>query len=83
MFVCDFEKAKHLTLQHFEEKILYLHKTYYPKQGRIMWHLVRCHDIKISGGAVYNVLKCNGLNRLQQNQSKRSLKAFQRYEKKG
>jgi hypothetical protein len=46
-----------------------------------MWYLARYHDIKISSGAVYNVLKRNGLNKLPQNERKRSIKPFKRYEK--
>lgn len=62
--------------------ILHLRKTYHLGQMRIMCYLARYHDIKVSSGAVYNVLKRNGLNKLPQNERKRSLKAFKRYEKK-
>jgi transposase len=66
-----------------EEKILYLRRTYHLGQQPIAWYLLRYHDIKISPGAVYNVLKRNGLNRLPQN-AKRSkrVQLWQRYEKK-
>lgn len=42
----------------------------------------RYHDIQVSEGAVYNDLKRNDLNCLPQNQRKRALQAFKRYEKK-
>jgi transposase len=65
-----------------EELIIHLRKTYHLGQLRIKWYLERYHEISISEGAVYNVLKRNGLNKLPQNQRKRSMKAFKRYEKK-
>ena len=75
------ENPKLRTPKPIEEKILYLRKTYHLGQLRIKWYLERYHDIKISEGAVYYVLKRNGMNRLPKNQRKRSLKAFKRYEK--
>lgn len=76
------ENPKLRTSIPIEEKILYLRKTYHLGQRRIKWYLERYHDIHVSEGAVYNVLKRNDLNRLPQNQRKRSLQAFKRYEKK-
>jgi hypothetical protein len=40
-----------------EEKILYLRRNYHFGQVRISWYLARYHDIKISSGGVYKVLK--------------------------
>ena len=64
-----------------EEKILHLRKTYYLGQLRISWYLMRYHGIKVSASGVWCVLKRNGLNRLPQNQRKRSMEQFKRYEK--
>jgi transposase InsO family protein len=64
-----------------EEKILHLRKTYYLNQLRISWYLKRYHGIKVSQGGVWCVLKRNGVNRLPQNQRKRSMEQFKRYEK--
>ena len=71
------------TPSHIEEKILYLRRTYHLGQQPIACYLLRYHDIKISAGAVYNVRKRHGLNRLPQN-AKRSQRGqlWQRYEKK-
>jgi len=77
------QNPKLRTPAHIEEKILYLRRTYHLGQQPIAWYLLRYHDIKISPGAVYNVLKRNDLNRLPQN-AKRSkrVQLWQRYEKK-
>ena len=64
-----------------EEKILHLRKTYHLGQLRISWYLKRYHDIKVSAAGVWCVLKRNGVNRLPQNQRKRSMEQFKRYEK--
>lgn len=64
-----------------EEKIFYLRKTYHFGQLRISWYLNRYHGIKISASGVYQVLKRNDLNRLPQNQRKRSIPEIKRYEK--
>jgi len=64
-----------------EELIIYLRTTYYLGQLRISWYLKRYHDIKVSQSGVYSVLKRNGLNKLPQNQRKRSMEPFKRYEK--
>jgi len=64
-----------------EEKIIHLRTTYYLGQLRISWYLQRYHGIKVSPGGVYSVLKRNGLNKLPQNQRKRSMEQFKRYEK--
>src|SRR5205085_6384968 len=66
---------------HIEERILYLRKNYYLGQLRISWYLKRYHDIQVSAAGVWWVLKRNGLNRLPQNQRKRSMEQFKRYEK--
>ncbi len=65
-----------------EEKILYLRTNYHFGQQKIAWYLLRYHDIKVSPGGVRQVLLRNQLNRLPQNQRKRSVKEFKRYEKK-
>lgn len=65
-----------------EEKILYLRKNYHLGQLRISWYLLRYHNMKVSPGGVYGVLKRHGLNKLPQNQHKRSMEQFKRYEKK-
>jgi transposase InsO family protein len=77
------ENLKLRTPSHIEEKILYLRRTYHLGQLPIVWYLQRYHGIKISSGAVYYVLKRNGLNRLPQT-VKRSERAqlWQRYEKR-
>lgn len=64
-----------------EEKILYLRKTYHLGQLRISWYLKRYHDITVSAAGVWWVLKRNGVNKLPQNQRKRSMEQFKRYEK--
>jgi len=66
---------------HIEEKIIYLRKNYYLGQLRISWYLKRYHDIKVSASGIWHVLKRNGLNKLPQNQRKRSMEQFKRYEK--
>ena len=68
------------TPPHIENKIIYLRKNYHLGQQRITWYLKRYHDIKISSGAVYYVLKRNGMNRLPKNARKRSV-VSKRYEK--
>jgi len=64
-----------------EEKILHLRTNYHLGQVRISWYLKRYHDINVSPVGVYGVLKRNGLNKLPQNQRKRSMEQFKRYEK--
>ena len=64
-----------------EQQILHLRRTYYLGQQRISWYLMRYHGIKVSPAGVWCVLKRNGLNRLPQNQRKRSMEQFKRYEK--
>jgi transposase len=61
-----------------EEKIIYLRKNYYLGQQRISWYLKRYHDIEVSPSGVWQVLKRNGLNKLPQNQRKRSMEQFKR-----
>ena len=68
------------TPPHIEEKIIYLRKNYHFGQQRIAWYLERYHDIKVSSGAVYYVLKRNGLNILPKNAKKRTVLS-KRYEK--
>lgn len=50
-------------------------------QRPIHWYLLRYHGIKVSSGAVYYVLKRNGLNRLPRNARKHRAQLWQRYEK--
>lgn len=68
------------TAPSIEEKILYLRRNYHFGQVRISWYLARYHDIKISSGGVYSVLKRHNLNRLPDRQRKRSIPTI-RYEK--
>ncbi len=74
------ENPKLRTPLPIEEKILYLRRNYHFGQVRISWYLARYHDIKISSGGVYSVLKRHGLNRLPDRQRKRSMPTI-RYEK--
>lgn len=74
------QNPKLRTPAHIEEKILYLRRTYHLGQLRIAWYLQRYHDIKVSSGAVYDVLVRHGLNRLPRNAKKRTV-IWQRYEK--
>jgi transposase InsO family protein len=74
------ENPKLRTAPPIEEKIIYLRRNYHFGQVRISWYLARYHDIKISAGAVYKVLKRHGLNRLPDRQRKRSIPTI-RYEK--
>ena len=67
--------------QTIEDLILHLRTTYHLGQLRIAWYLKRHHGIKVSPGGVYWVLKRNGMNRLPQNQRKRFMEPFKRYEK--
>lgn len=64
-----------------EDLILHLRTTYHLGQLRISWYLKRYHGIRVSSSGVYSVLKRNGLNKLPQNQRKRSTEPFKRYEK--
>jgi len=68
------------TPPHIEEKILYLRKRYHLGQVRISWYLQRYHEIRISPGGVYWVLRRNGMNRLPRNAKKRTVQT-KRYEK--
>jgi len=74
------QNPKLRTPPEIEEKILYLRRTYHLGQPRISWYLERYHNIKISSGGVYGVLKRNGLNRLPRNAKKRTV-LTKRYEK--
>ena len=56
-----------------EENILYLRKHYHLGQQRTSWYLLRYHNMKVSPGGVYGVLKRHGLNKQPQNQRKRSM----------
>lgn len=60
---------------HIEENIIHLRKNYLG-QLRISWYLKRYHDIKVSASGIWHVLKRNGLNKLPQNQRKRSMEQF-------
>jgi hypothetical protein len=64
-----------------EELIIYLRTNCYPGQLRISWHLKRYPDITVFQPGVYSVLKRKGSNRLPQNQRKRPMEPFKRYEK--
>lgn len=75
------QNPKLRTPEHIEKLVLHLRQTYYLGQLRIKWYLERYHGIRISSGAVYYVLKRNDMNKLPQNQRKRSMKQFKRYEK--
>ena len=75
------QNPKRRTPPHIEEKILHLRRTYHLGQRRIHWYLLRYHGIKVSSGAVYYVLKRNGLNRLPHNVRKHRVQLWQRYEK--
>ena len=55
-------------------------RTYHLGQARISWYLHRYHNIKISPGGIYGVIKRNGLNRLPRNAKKRTV-LTKRYEK--
>jgi len=68
------------TPKDIEDKILYLRKNYHLGQLRIAWYLDRYHQIKISQGGVYGVLKRHGLNRLPSHAKKRTVLTT-RYEK--
>ena len=75
------ENPKIRVPKHVEELIVHLRANYYLGQLRISWYLKRYHDITVSQSGVYSVLRRNGLNRLPQNQRKRSMEQFKRYEK--
>ncbi|XDD50930.1 IS481 family transposase [Leptospira sp. WS92.C1] len=71
------------TSKDIEDKILHLRTTYHFGPQRISWHLERYLAIKITAAAVYYVLKRNRMNKLPENQRKRSIpSSFIRYEKK-
>jgi transposase len=74
------ENPKLRTPPEIEEKILYLRRNYHLGPMRICWYLERYHDIQISTGGVYGVLKRNGLNLLPKNSRPRSV-ITHRYEK--
>ena len=63
-----------------EEKIVYLRSAYHFGPDRIVWHLQRYHDIKVSRNGCYQVLKRNKLNRLPENIKKRSRNKFTRFD---
>jgi transposase-like protein len=71
------ENPKLRTPLPIEEKILYLRRNCHFGQVRISWYLARYHDIKISSGGVYKVLKRHDLNRLPDRQRKRSIATIQ------
>jgi hypothetical protein len=62
-------------------EVLHLRRTSHLGQRRIHWYLLRYHGIKVSSGAVYYVLKRNGLNRLPRNVRKHRVELWQRYAK--
>lgn len=55
------------------EKVLYLRRKYHLGPIRIVWYLVRYHEIKISDASVYRILRRNGLNRLPRGMRMRKL----------
>jgi transposase len=67
------ENPKLRTPRWIEEKIIYLRRNYHFGRLRISWYLAGYHDIKISAGGVYDVLKRRGLNRLPDRERKRSI----------
>jgi transposase len=75
------QNPKCRTPPHIEGKILHLRRTYHLGPRRIHWYLLRYHGIKVSSGAVYYVLKRDGLNRLPRNVRKRRVQPWQRHEK--
>lgn len=64
-----------------EEKILHLRKFYYFGPQKIAWYIERYHGLRVSPTGVRGVLLRHNLNRLPQNERKRSVKSFKRYEK--
>jgi len=56
-----------------EEKVLYLRRTYHFGPLRISWYLERYHQMKVSSGGVRGVLIRAGMQRLPQNERKRSI----------
>jgi transposase InsO family protein len=68
------------TPANIEQRILHLRKRYHFGPQRITWYLLRYHGIKISTGAVYGVLRRNGMNRLPKNQKRKAIPS-RRYEK--
>lgn len=76
------ENPKLCTDKAIEEKIHYLRTTYHFGPLKISWYLARFHDIKIYRPGCYSVLRRNGVNRLPEKGSKRSMPEFVRYEKK-
>ena len=75
------QNLKLRTPAEIEDKIIYLRQHYHFGQLRISWYLWRYHQIKISAAGAYHVLKRHGMNRLPQNQRKRSIPIPQRYKK--
>lgn len=64
-----------------EEKIIHLRTTYHFDPDMIVWHLQWHHNITLSRNGCYQVLVRNKLNRLPQNNKKRSRSQFKRDEK--
>jgi len=54
-----------------EDKILYLRRKYHFGQLAISVYLNRYHDIQVSPGGVYSVLRRNGMNRLPRDYKKK------------
>jgi len=46
------------------DKILYLRRKYHLGPTRIMWHMARYHQMKVSDATIYRVLRRHGVNRL-------------------
>lgn len=64
-----------------EDKILYLRRKYHFGQLAISVYLNRYHDIQVSPGGVYSVLRRNGMNRLPRDYKKK-IRSTILYEKK-
>ena len=62
------------------EKVLHLHQTRHLGPIRIVWHLVRYHDIKISDADVYRILRRNGVSHLPRGTKLRKIHTI-RYQK--
>lgn len=67
--------SPHKTPTEIEERIIYIRKNYYFGPQRISWYLARYHQYKIAASTVRMVLVRNNLQKLPQNQRKRTITA--------
>ena len=74
------KNPKNRTPSEIVEKVLHLRQTYHLGPIRIVWYLARYHDIKISDGGVYRILKRNEVSRLPPGPSFRKIHTI-RYQK--